>query len=176
MLIRKVYIPQLMPYLMSAFRYSFGMTWKIVALSETFGIKFGIGYMFFFWFENFDMEQVLAWVLLFVILMADHRVRRHRPLRAARLRLAPHLLRRGPVGATGGRPRVAAPHEEAQRRSETFIHTETALRPRHRHSRETGCVKRQRRGAKGQSVIPVSLRHSRESGNPGGVRRGRKGT
>ena len=69
MLIRKVYIPQLMPYLMSAFRYSFGMTWKIVALSETFGIKYGIGYMFFFWFENFDMEQVLAWILLFVILM-----------------------------------------------------------------------------------------------------------
>ena len=69
MLFRKVYIPQLMPYLMSAFRYSFGMTWKIVALSETFGIKYGIGYMFFFWFENFDMEQVLAWILLFVILM-----------------------------------------------------------------------------------------------------------
>lgn len=69
MLIRKVYIPQLMPYLMSAFRYSFGMTWKIVALAETFGIKFGIGYMFFFWFENFDMEQVLAWILLFVVLM-----------------------------------------------------------------------------------------------------------
>jgi NitT/TauT family transport system permease protein len=69
MLIRKVYIPQLMPYLMSAFRYSFGMTWKIVALSETFGIKFGIGYMFFFWFEQFSMEQVLAWVILFVILM-----------------------------------------------------------------------------------------------------------
>ena len=69
MLFRKVYIPQLMPYLMSAFRYSFGMTWKIVALAETFGIKFGIGYMFFFWFESFDMEQVLAWILLFVILM-----------------------------------------------------------------------------------------------------------
>ena len=69
MMLRKVYIPQLMPYLMSAFRYAFGMTWKIVALAETFGIKFGIGYMFFFWFESFDMEQVLAWVLLFVILM-----------------------------------------------------------------------------------------------------------
>lgn len=69
MLLRKVYIPQLMPYLMSAFRYAFGMTWKIVALAETFGLKFGIGYMFFFWFEQFDMEQVLAWILLFVILM-----------------------------------------------------------------------------------------------------------
>lgn len=69
MLVRKVYVPQLMPYIMSAFRYAFGMTWKIVALAETFGIKFGIGYMFFFWFEQFDMPQVLAWILLFVILM-----------------------------------------------------------------------------------------------------------
>jgi NitT/TauT family transport system permease protein len=69
MLIRKVYIPQLMPYIFSAFRFAFGMTWKIVALAETFGIKFGIGYMFFFWFEQFSMEQVLAWIILFVILM-----------------------------------------------------------------------------------------------------------
>lgn len=69
LLVRKVYIPQLMPYIFSAFRYSFGMTWKIVALAETFGIKFGIGYMFFFWFEQFSMEQVLAWIILFVVLM-----------------------------------------------------------------------------------------------------------
>ncbi|MFQ5851388.1 MAG: ABC transporter permease [Candidatus Binatia bacterium] len=69
MLIRKVFIPQLMPYIFSAFRYAFGMTWKIVALAETFGIKFGIGYMFFFWFEQFSMDQVLAWIILFVVLM-----------------------------------------------------------------------------------------------------------
>lgn len=69
MLVRKVYIPQLMPYIFSAFRFAFGMTWKIVALAETFGIKFGIGYMFFFWFEQFSMEQVLAWIILFVALM-----------------------------------------------------------------------------------------------------------
>src|SRR5262245_45040072 len=46
-LIRKVYLPQLMPYIFSAFRYAFGVTWKIVALAETFGLKHGIGYMFF---------------------------------------------------------------------------------------------------------------------------------
>jgi len=69
MLIRKVYIPQLLPYIFSAFRFAFGMTWKIVALAETFGIKYGIGYMFFFWFEQFNMELVLAWIILFVILM-----------------------------------------------------------------------------------------------------------
>ncbi|MGE0626233.1 MAG: ABC transporter permease [Hyphomicrobiaceae bacterium] len=69
LLIRKVYLPQLMPYIFSAFRYAFGVTWKIVALAETFGLKHGIGYMFFFWFGQFDMHQVLAWIVTFVILM-----------------------------------------------------------------------------------------------------------
>ena len=69
LMIRKVYLPQLMPYIFSAFRYSFGMTWKIVALAETFGLKYGIGYMFFFWFGQANMEQVLAWIVMFVILM-----------------------------------------------------------------------------------------------------------
>jgi NitT/TauT family transport system permease protein len=69
LLIRKVYVPQLMPYIFSSFRYAFGQTWKIVALAETFGLKFGIGYMFSFWFEQFDMAQVLAWIIMFVVLM-----------------------------------------------------------------------------------------------------------
>ncbi len=69
LLIRKVYLPQLMPYIFSAFRYAFGVTWKIVALAETFGLKYGIGYMFFFWFQQFNMVQVLSWITIFVILM-----------------------------------------------------------------------------------------------------------
>ena len=69
LLLRNVYIPQLMPYIFSAFRYAFGQTWKIVALAETFGLKFGIGYMFFFWFQQFDIKQTLAWIMMFVVLM-----------------------------------------------------------------------------------------------------------
>lgn len=69
LLLRKVYLPQLMPYIFSAFRYAFGITWKVVALAETFGLKHGIGYMFFFWFGQFNMAQVLAWVIMFVVLM-----------------------------------------------------------------------------------------------------------
>jgi NitT/TauT family transport system permease protein len=69
LLIRKVYLPQLMPYIFSAFRYAFGVTWKIVALAETFGLKYGIGYMFFFWFEQFNMTQVMSWIIMFVALM-----------------------------------------------------------------------------------------------------------
>jgi NitT/TauT family transport system permease protein len=69
LLIRRIYLPQLMPYLFSAFRYAFGMTWKIVALAETFGLKYGIGYMFFFWFGQFNMTQMLSWIVMFVVLM-----------------------------------------------------------------------------------------------------------
>jgi NitT/TauT family transport system permease protein len=69
LLLRNVYIPQLMPFIFSALRYAFGQTWKIVALAETFGLKFGIGYMFFFWFQQFDIKQTLAWIMMFVILM-----------------------------------------------------------------------------------------------------------
>jgi len=69
LLLRKIYLPQLMPYIFSAFRYGFGQAWKIVALAETFGLKFGIGYMFFFWFGQFNMPQVLAWIIMFVVLM-----------------------------------------------------------------------------------------------------------
>ena len=69
LLVRKVLLWQLMPYIFSAFRYAFGMTWKIVALAESFGLKYGIGYMFTFWFEQFNMTQVMAWVMLFVAIM-----------------------------------------------------------------------------------------------------------
>ncbi|MEX0806789.1 MAG: ABC transporter permease subunit [Candidatus Binatia bacterium] len=69
LLVRKVLIWQLMPYIFAAFRYAFGMTWKIVALAETFGLKYGIGYMFTFWFEQFNMVQVMAWIVLFVAIM-----------------------------------------------------------------------------------------------------------
>jgi NitT/TauT family transport system permease protein len=69
LLVRKVYLPQLMPYIFSSFRYAFGVTWKVVALAETFGLKYGIGYMFFFWFGQFEMTQVLAWIIMFVVLM-----------------------------------------------------------------------------------------------------------
>jgi NitT/TauT family transport system permease protein len=68
-LLRNIYLPQLMPYIFSAFRYAFGQTWKIVALAETFGLKFGIGYMFFFWFQQFNITQTLAWIMMFVVLM-----------------------------------------------------------------------------------------------------------
>jgi NitT/TauT family transport system permease protein len=91
LLVRKVYLPQVLPYIFSAFRFAFGMTWKIVALAETFGLKYGIGYMFFFWFEQFNMSQVLAWIIMFVVLMLilEHGVFARLERRAFAWRAAP---------------------------------------------------------------------------------------
>ena len=33
------------------------------------GFQEGIGYMFFFWFSQFNMAQMLAWIVMFVVLM-----------------------------------------------------------------------------------------------------------
>jgi NitT/TauT family transport system permease protein len=89
--VRRVYLPQLLPHIFSAFRFAFGMTWKIVALAETFGLKYGIGYMFFFWFEQFNMSQVLAWIIMFVVLMLilEHGVFARLERRAFAWRAAP---------------------------------------------------------------------------------------
>lgn len=69
LLLRYVYLPQLLPYVFSTFRYGLGATWKLATLAEIFGLKFGIGYMFFFWFEQFNITQTLAWIIVFVVLM-----------------------------------------------------------------------------------------------------------
>ena len=66
-------------------------TWKIVALAETFGLKYGIGYMFFFWFGQFDITQMLAWIMMFVVLMLilEHAVFARLETRAFAWRPAP---------------------------------------------------------------------------------------
>ena len=76
MLIRKLVIPQLMPYIFSAFRYGFGVTWKIVLLAETFSQTTGIGVMVNLYYEQFNMARVFASLITFVvvILLLEHLV------------------------------------------------------------------------------------------------------
>lgn len=76
MLVTKLIVPQLMPYLFSAFRYGFGVTWKIVLLAETFSQTTGIGVMVNLYYEQFNMAKVFAWLMTFVvvILVLEHLV------------------------------------------------------------------------------------------------------
>jgi NitT/TauT family transport system permease protein len=68
-IIKNIYIPSLLPFVFAAIRIGFSVSWKLVVLAEVFGSSEGIGYMIFYWYQMFDMELVLAWVLLFAFIM-----------------------------------------------------------------------------------------------------------
>lgn len=67
--IRDVVLPGLMPYLSGAVRNAFALGWKIVIVAEIFGRTTGIGYQYHWWYTQFRMGQVLAWAVLFILLV-----------------------------------------------------------------------------------------------------------
>ncbi len=69
LMIRKVLIPQLMPYLFSALRIALSLSWKIVLVGEAFGVSSGVGQQLIYWFEDTRVDMMLAWGISFMILM-----------------------------------------------------------------------------------------------------------
>lgn len=68
-LVKEIIIPQLLPYLFAATRFGFALGWKVVVLSEMFGLSNGIGYMINRSFSVFSMVSVLAWTVAFTLVM-----------------------------------------------------------------------------------------------------------
>ena len=69
LLLRKVLIPQLMPYLFSSLRISFALSWKIALVSEAFGVGRGVGKELMYWFQGTRADMMLAWGISFMLLM-----------------------------------------------------------------------------------------------------------
>ena len=67
--LRKVLIPQLMPYIFSALRISFALSWKIALVSEAFGASRGVGKELMYWFQGTRADMMLAWGASFMLLM-----------------------------------------------------------------------------------------------------------
>jgi len=67
-LIRHVIIPFLAPFIFTAIRYGFSVTWKVATLAEVIGGNEGIGFMMRREFQLFSMAGLLSWVLLFFAL------------------------------------------------------------------------------------------------------------
>lgn len=65
-LIKKVIIPQLYPYLMSAARSGLSLIWKIVLVVELLGRSNGVGFKLYGFFQFFDISGILAYTLTFV--------------------------------------------------------------------------------------------------------------
>jgi NitT/TauT family transport system permease protein len=69
LLLRKVLIPQLMPYLFSSLRISFALSWKIALVTEAFGVGRGVGKELMYWFQGIRADMMLAWGVSFMLLM-----------------------------------------------------------------------------------------------------------
>ena len=69
LVVQKVIIPQLMPYLFSALRIGLSLSWKIVLVGEAFGVSSGVGQQLVFWFEDTRVDMMLAWGISFMIIM-----------------------------------------------------------------------------------------------------------
>jgi NitT/TauT family transport system permease protein len=68
-IVRRVLLPQTLPYLFAAARASLALTWKIVIFVELMGRSSGVGYRIQYWYNLFDMQRVLAAALPFMALM-----------------------------------------------------------------------------------------------------------
>ena len=69
----RVYLPQLVPYLMAAARSGLSLIWKIVLVVELLGRSEGVGFQLNVFFQFFDITGILAYTLVFagVVLAAE---------------------------------------------------------------------------------------------------------
>jgi ABC-type nitrate/sulfonate/bicarbonate transport system permease component len=88
--LRKVYMPQLYPYLMAAARSGLALIWKIVLVVELLGRSNGVGFQLSTFFQFFDITSILAYTLAFaaVILMVEAMLMRPLDQRLSRWRTA----------------------------------------------------------------------------------------
>lgn len=69
LMMRKVIIPQLMPYVFSSLRIALSLSWKIALVAEAFGVGSGVGQELINWFQNTRVDMMLAWGVSFMIIM-----------------------------------------------------------------------------------------------------------
>lgn len=68
-IIRSVVAPQVAPILMASSRFGLGLIWKMVLFVELLGRSDGVGYKIEYYYQMFNMSEVLAHALLFLIIM-----------------------------------------------------------------------------------------------------------
>jgi len=66
----KIYLPTILPYFFSGARLAFGFGWRVSLVAETIGSSSGVGYRLRQAADLIQTDQVFAWTLTLVILMA----------------------------------------------------------------------------------------------------------
>ena len=67
--LRHVLLPQLSPYLAAAARSGLSLVWKIVLIVELLGRPNGVGFEIGTAFQLFDVKRILAYAIVFVLVM-----------------------------------------------------------------------------------------------------------
>lgn len=87
----RVVLPQVLPFVMAASRYGFGVVWKVTVFVELMGRSNGVGYQLNYSFQVFDMAAVFAWTLLFTLVMVAIELLIFKPLEQRLFRWRPAL-------------------------------------------------------------------------------------
>ncbi|WP_234790962.1 ABC transporter permease [Mycolicibacterium wolinskyi] len=66
---RHLYLPALVTFVFAGVRYGFAMAWKVEALTEVFGARDGVGFMIRRAYQEFQVDDMLAWTMLFIVAM-----------------------------------------------------------------------------------------------------------
>nr|WP_297459364.1 ABC transporter permease subunit [uncultured Halomonas sp.] len=76
--LRRIYLPQLYPYLMAAARGGLALIWKIVLVVELLGRSNGVGFQLHTYYQFFDITSILAYTLAFaaVVLLIEASIMR----------------------------------------------------------------------------------------------------
>jgi NitT/TauT family transport system permease protein len=76
----KIYLPTILPYFFSGARLAFGFGWRVSLVAETIGSSSGVGYRLRQAADLIRTDQVFAWTLTLVIMMATIEVGMMKPL------------------------------------------------------------------------------------------------
>jgi NitT/TauT family transport system permease protein len=76
----KIYLPTILPYFFSGARLAFGFSWRVSLVAETIGSSSGVGYRLRQAADLIRTDQVFAWTLTLVIMMATIEMAMMKPL------------------------------------------------------------------------------------------------
>ena len=76
----KIYLPTILPYFFSGARLAFGFGWRVSLVAETLGSSSGVGYRLRQAADLIQTDQVIAWTLTLVVMMAALEMGVLRPL------------------------------------------------------------------------------------------------
>lgn len=66
---KKIYLPQIYPYIMATTRLTISLIWKIVLVVELLGRSDGVGFQIAMFFQDFDIKSIFAYSLAFILIV-----------------------------------------------------------------------------------------------------------